>query len=324
MKRRQFLVASSASLALWPGALRATPLPDTGLRIIFGYPPGGAGDFIARLVAEHAARTLARNVIVVNQPGATGLVAIDNLRRAAPDGATIAMVPMTGAVLMPMVNSRARFDFMTDVDPVAHGVSYSLGFAAAINTGVKTWPDFLAWARANPAKVMYGGSGLGSISHLFGAMMKQVLGIDLQYVPYRGGADLNNAVMGGHLPFAIGVTSDFAEPHKSGRMQVLAVSSAQPDVSLPDVKTFVALGYQDLQGEPWFGFFAPPGTPAALLAAWNGAINTALADPTVRERMTRAGFVVGGGSGEALRQRMAADKARWQPVVTASGVKMDE
>jgi len=324
MNRRQFLVASAAPLALWAAPLGATPLPETGLRMIFGYPPGGAGDFIARLIAEHAGKTLGRNVIVVNQPGATGLVAIDNLRRAAPDGTTVAMVPMTGAVLMPMVNSRAKFDFMTDVDPVAHGVSYSLGFAAAINTGVKTWPDFLAWARANPAKVMYGGSGLGSISHLFGAMMKQMLNIDLQYVPYRGGADLNNAVMGGHLPFAIGVTSDFAEPHKAGRMHVLAVSSAQRDVSLPDVQTFVELGYRDLQCEPWFGFFAPPGTPAALVTAWNGAINAALADPSVRDRMTRTGFVVGGGSAEALRQRMAADKARWQPVVTASGVKMDE
>ncbi|WP_178133476.1 Bug family tripartite tricarboxylate transporter substrate binding protein [Vineibacter terrae] len=323
MKRRGLLAATAALPVLWAAPLRATPLPDTNLRVIFGYPPGGAGDFIARLVSEHAAKTLGRNVIVVNQPGATGLVAIDALRRAAPDGTTIAMVPMTGAVLLPMVNSRARFDFMTDVDPVAHCVSYSLGFAVAPNTGVKTWPDFLAWARANPTKLLYGGSGLGSISHLFGAMMKQVLGVDLQYVPFKGGAELNSAVMGGHVPLAIGVTSDFAEPHKAGRMQVLAVSSGQRDVSLPDVQTFVELGHKDLVSEPWFGFFAPPGTPEPLRAAWNGAINAALTDPAVRDRMIRTGFMVGGGSGEALRERMAGDKARWQPVVTASGVKMD-
>jgi tripartite-type tricarboxylate transporter receptor subunit TctC len=154
-------------------------------------------------------------------------------------------------------------------------------------------------------------------------MMKQQLGIDLQYVPYRGGADLNAAVMGGHIGFAIGVTSDFAEPHKTGRMQVVAVSSTERDRSLPDVKTFIELGYKDLQSEPWFGFFAPLGTPAPLLAAWNQAINAALKEPSIRERMIKTGFIVGGGSGEDLRKRMQADKARWQPVVTASGVKME-
>lgn len=323
MKRRQLLLASALPLALWAAPSRANPLP-ANLKVIFGYPPGGAGDFIARLVAEHAAKTLARNVIVVNQAGATGLVAIENLRRSPADGTTIAMVPMTGAVLMPMVNNQAKFDFMTDVDPVAHCVSYSLGFAASPKTGVKTWADFLAWARANPKEVLYGGSGLGSISHLFGAMMKQILDIDLQYVPFRGGADLNNAVMGGHCPFAIGVTSDFAQPHKTERMTVIAVSSTQRDASLPDVKTFIELGHKDLQAEPWFAFFAPRGTPAPMLAAWNDAINVALADPAIRERMTRTGFLVGGGTGEALRERMAADKARWQPVVTASGIKMNE
>ena len=328
MKRRHLIAGSLALSAL--GSVRAsnvqaqaTPLPDGNLRVIFGYPPGGAGDFIARLVSEHAGRTLGRNVIVVNQAGATGLLAIDALRRAAPDGATVGMVPMTGAVLMPMVNSRATFDFSTDFEPVVHCVSYSLGFAAAPTLNIKAWPDFLTWAKANPKQVSYGVSGLGSISHLFGAMMQQVLGFELQVVPFKGGAELNNAVMGGHVPFGIGVTSDFAEPHKGGRMQVLAVSSKQRDLSAPDVPTFIELGYRDLESEPWFAFFAPRGTPAPAITAWNDAINAALKDTTVREKMVRAGFIVGGGSSEELRQRIAADRARWQPVVTRSGVRMD-
>lgn len=323
MKRRQLIAGSLALSALGHTSAQATPLPEGNLRVIFGYPPGGAGDFIARLVAEHAGRTLGRTVLVVNQPGATGLLAIDALRRATPDGATLCMVPMTGAVLMPMVNSRAKFDFMTDFDPVAHCVSYSLGFAAAPALDIKAWPDFLSWARDNPKQVSYAVSGLGSISHLFGAMMQQVLGIEMQVVPFKGGAELNGAVMGGHVPFGIGVTSDFAEPHKSGRMRVLAVSSKQRDLSLPEVQTFVELGYRDLQSEPWFAFFAPRGTPEPALAAWNAAINAALKDPAVRDKMVRAGFLVGGGSSEELRRRMAEDKARWQPVVTKSGVRMD-
>ncbi|MFO1082314.1 MAG: tripartite tricarboxylate transporter substrate binding protein [Reyranellaceae bacterium] len=325
MHRRTLLGGSLGLSLLGASAARSqgAALPEGNLRIIFGYPPGGAGDFTARLVAEPAGRALGRTVIVVNQPGATGLVAIDALRRAAPDGATIAMMPMTGAVLMPMVNERARFDALTDFDPVAHAVSYSLGFASAPGLPIKTWADFLAWAKANPQSVSYGVSGLGSISHLFGAMMQQVLGIEMQVVPFRGGADLNNAVMGGHVPVGIGVTSDFAAPHKDGRMRVLAVSSRQRDLSVPEAPTFVELGQPELVSEPWFAFFAPRGTPEPVVMAWNRAIDGALQDPTVRDKLVRSGFVVGGGSPADLRRRIAEDKARWQPVVTRSGVKMD-
>lgn len=321
MNRRQLLAASLVSPVLWTAPARGEPLPQGNLRILVGYPAGGAGDFIARLVAGHAESRLGRSILVVNQPGATGLIAIDTLRRAPPDGGTIALVPMSGAVLLPLISSRANYDFLKDVDAVTHGVSYSLGFIAAPKTGLKTWPDFLSWARGN--QVAYGVPGVGSVTHLFGAMMKQVLDIDMQVVPFKGSADLNTAVMGSHVPFALGVTSDFSEAHKGGLMQVLAVSSAQRDLSLPDVQTFGELGFPDLLSEPWFGFFAPLGTAQSALVAWNTAINAALADVAVREKMIRAGFVVGGGTGEALRQRMAADKAHWQPVVTASGIRVD-
>lgn len=327
MKRRNLMGGSLALSLMGLSAARAQAqapaLPEGNLRIIFGYPPGGAGDFTARLVAEPAGKTLNRTVIVFNQPGATGLVAIDALRRATPDGATLAMMPMTGAVLMPMVNSRAKFDALTDFDPVAHGVSYSLGLASAPSLNVKSWADFLAWAKAHPKELSYGVSGLGSISHLFGAMMQQVLGIEMQVIPFKGGAELNSAVMGGHVPFGIGVTSDFAAPHKDGRMHVVAVSSKQRDVSVPDAPTFIELGHADLVSEPWFSFFAPRGTPEPAIAAWNAAINSALKDPTVRDRLVKAGFVVGGGSPADLRRRIVEDKERWQPVVTRSGVRMD-
>lgn len=321
MKRRFLLGASLAALTGLPA--HANPLPEDGLKIIWGFPPGGAGDFIVRLIAEHAGRTLGRKIMVLNQPGATGMVAIEALRRAPPDGTTISMVAMTSGVLMPMVNHRATFDFAVDVDSVAHAVSYSVGLAAATNTGVSDWKGFLDWAKKNPDKVMCGGSGQGGMAQLFSAMMKEETGVDLQYVPYRGGADLNNAIMGGHLPFAIGVTSDFAEPHKAGRMRVLAVSSTERDQSLPDIRTFIELGYKDLQTEPWFAFFAPRNTPAPMVEAWNGAINTALKDPAVRERLVKTGFIVGGGSSADLRKRVVADKARWQPIVTKSGIKVE-
>jgi tripartite-type tricarboxylate transporter receptor subunit TctC len=329
MKRRHLLAASMAPLAtslLGPLPARAQTLPEGNVRLLWGYPPGGAGDFIARLVMEPTGKHLGRNILVINQPGATGLLAIDNLRRAAPDGLTTIMVPMTGAVLMPMVNSRAKFDFVTDVESVSHCVSYSLGFAVSPATGIKTWEQFLTWARdkANEGKTLFGGSGLGSISHLFGAMINQKLGTTLEYVPFRGGADLNNAVMGNHVPLAIGVSSDFAEYHKAGRMTVLAVSTMKRDVSVPDVPTFTEMGHPDLESEPWFAFFAPKGTSAPLVGAWNAAINAALADGATRERIQKSGFTVGGGSPEDLRKRMQADKARWQPVVTASGIRMED
>ncbi|MBL8674739.1 MAG: tripartite tricarboxylate transporter substrate binding protein [Rhodospirillales bacterium] len=326
MRRRLLLATPALSLTVAFAArdAAAQALPEGTVRILWGYPPGGAGDFIARLVAEHASARLGRQIVVINQPGATGLIAIDALRNARPDGATIGMMAMTNAVLMPMVNSRAKFDFTTDFESIAHGVSYSLGFAVSAKAEFDSWPGFLAWAKANPSKVLFGGSGLGSISHLFGAMMKRKLGVNLEYVPFRGGADLNNALIAGQMPLAIGVTSDFAAHHKAGKMKVLAVSTARRDVSAPDVPTFIELGHADLESEPWFSFFAPPRTPAPLLAQWNEAINHALALPAVRERIAQAGFTVGGGTPAALRARMEADKARWLPEVQASGIRMEE
>ena len=329
MRRRHLLAAAMAPLAtglLGRFPAQAQALPDGNVRLLWGYPPGGAGDFIARLVCDRASKHIGRNILVINQAGASGRLAIDNLRRSAPDGLTALMAPMTGAVLMPMVSSNAKFDFVVDVESVAHGVSYSLGIAVAPSTGIANWQQFLAWAKdkANAGKTLYGGSGLAGIPHLFGAMMNKELGLHLEYVPFRGGADLNNAVMGNHVPMAIGVSSDFAEYHKAGRMKVLAVSTVKRDVSVPDVPSFTEMGHPTLESEPWFAFFAPKGTPAPLVGVWNAAINVALSDPAVRDRIEKAGFTVGGGSPEDLRKRMISDKARWQPVVTESGIRMEE
>ena len=326
MRRRDLLAATMIPIAtgLVPSMANAQSLPDGNLRIIWGYPPGGAGDFIARLVADAAGKRINRNIVVINQPGATGLLAIDNLRRAAPDGLTIMMVPMTGAVLMPMVSKNAKFDFAADVEPVAHGVNYSLGLAVAPSTGIDSWEKFVEWEKQQKGPSLFGGSGLGSISQVFGMMINQKLGTRLEYVPFRGGADLNNAVMGNHVPLAIGVSSDFAPYHKDARMKVLVVSTARRDVSLPDVRSFAEIGHPDLESEPWFGFFAPKGTSAPLVAAWNAAITGALAQPDIRSRIETAGFTVGGGTPDELRQRVRRDQARLGPVVAASGVKMED
>jgi len=324
MNRRQFVATASMALfAQTTGLQASTPLPAEDLKILLGYPAGGAADFIARLIAAQINKTLGRSIIIVNQPGASGLITINNLRRGTPDGKTVALIPITGAVMMPLVKPAAAFDSLNDVSPIVTAVSFALGFVASNSTGIKTWNEFQEWAKKQPGEVLCGGPSVGSISHLFCAMMKQTLGINFQYVPYRGSGETNQALMGGHLPFAVNVTPDLVEPSRTGRLQVLAMSSKERDATLPSIPTFVELGFPSLHCDAWFGFFAPPGLPVPMITAWNEAINHALADAELQKAIQKLGYKVRGGLPAALKGEIESDQARWKAVVTTAGIKMD-
>lgn len=326
MKRRDILGAAFASALIGGGTTAGAQqaLPKDTLRILVGYPAGGSTDMVARLVAEKVKASLDRNVIVDNKAGGSGLIAIDVLKNAAPDGSAIALVPFTNAVLGPMVNKRATFDFSTDFTAVAHAVSYPLAFAVSNSIGVKTWPEFVAWAKANPSKSNFGTAGAGGLPHFFGLMLGRAAGIELNNVPYKGGAQLAQDVLGGQIAVGINTFSEVIEHHKAGRLRILAISSAVRTPTAPDVPTFIELGYKDLEGDGWFAFFAPRNTPLAAIEAWNKAIGEALADAAVHEAVQKAGFTPGGGTAAALAERFRSDVARWKPIVDASGFKLEE
>lgn len=314
MKRRHFCTAALASLAASHGA-RASTLPDGPLKLLVGFPPGGGTDIVGRTVAEQSAVGLARNVLVVNQPGASGLLAAETLRRAKPDGSMIGLAGSTTAVIAPLSNKNIDIDFVKDYEPIINLCSYSLTISVANSTGIGNWAEFVAWSKGKSAEILYGHGGAGSVAHLFGEMVGKELGLKLQHVPFKGGNDLVNALLGGHIEIGVNNTSEVADHGKAGRMRNLAVTSRKRAPGLPDVPTLIELGHPALECEPWSALFAPHGTPAAAILEWNKACNAALREKKVKDTFMGLGFIPTGGTPGQMRETITSDYVRWKKII---------
>ncbi len=314
------VAALGLSIAAPPAAAQA---PRGQVRILVGFPPGGSADVVARLLAEKMRDGLGTTVIVDNRAGAAGRIAAEALKHAAPDGATIMLAPIAVTVMAPLTTRKLAFDPVADFAPVAHAVDFQLAFVASGALGVATLAEFVAWARANPAKASFGSPAGGSLPHFFGVMLGRAIGVDLLHVPYRGGAPMNNDLLGGQIPSTVNVLSEVVKLHEAGRVRVLASSGQRRSAIAPEVPTFTEQGFPGISGNGWFAFHAPARTPAQVVQALNRAIVGALADPDVAAKLRAQDLEPGGGSPEDLARLMAADSAKWRPIIEASGFSED-
>jgi tripartite-type tricarboxylate transporter receptor subunit TctC len=298
-------------------------LPEV-LRVFVGFPAGGATDALTRRIAENLRTELGRNVIVVNQPGATGMLSIEQLKKAPNDGSVVSLIPLTSALIFPMFRTKVPFDFQNDFEPIASMVTYPLAFSVSNKLNVSDWRAYVAWARRHPDELFYGHGGTGSMAQLVGAMVGQAAEIKLHDVPYRGGADLAMALVAGQVQAGVNVTGEVSAHHQAGKLRILAVSSKARTPALPDTPTFTELGYPTVQSEPWFGFFAPKGISAKSIATWNRAINAALQDPKLKEFLVGQGYFIAGGTPEQLKAVVHADADRWRKVMGTAGFKATE
>jgi tripartite-type tricarboxylate transporter receptor subunit TctC len=297
------------------------------LRIVVGYPAGGSADVVGRIVADKIGSDLKVPVIVENKVGAGGRVAAEAMKTAAPDGNTIMVGNIAVMTLAQFSFRKLAYDGTRDFVPIAHAANFQLGFAAGPMTGngtpATTLGDFVRWARANPKDASYGSPAAGSLPHFFGVMLGKGTGVDLLHVPFNGSAPLKTAVVGGQIASTVDTLPDLVELHRAGKIRVLGVSGTQRAPQLPDVATFGEQGFRDIAGLGWFGFYAPAGTPKPLVDRLNAAIVKALTLPDVRERLSGLGLEPTGSTPEEFARVMAADAARWGPVIQASGFKAD-
>lgn len=324
MKRRSLLAAAAAAVtaAAMANPVAAQPLESVKtIRLTVGFPAGGSTDLLARYMAERLRVELDRNVIVMNEPGATGMLSIERLKRAPNDGSVISLIPLTSGVIFPMFRKKVDFDFQQDFEPIANMLTYPLAFSVPNQIGVDDLKGYIAWAKANSIDPLYGHGGTGSMAQMVGAMIGAATGLKMQEVPFRGGADVVNALVGGQIQGAVNVMAEVAGQYQAGRLKILAVSSKRRAPGLSHIPTFAELGYPEVDSEPWFAFFAPKGTPAPVIAALNKAINASLADPALRKRLTDQGFFIAGGTPEDLRALVAADAVRWRKIMDAAGFK---
>lgn len=299
----------------WPSAKPVT--------LIVPFTAGGSVDFIARLVATKLGERINQTVVIENVAGAGGAIGLQKAVNAAPDGYTLVAGPDSAIAIGKLVNPAAyRFDPLKDLVPVGMLNTAPMLLVARTDLPIKGYADFVKLAKAEPGKYTYATSGVGTVLHLAMEQLKQRSGIFVTHVPYRGGAQIANDVMGKQVDLAMLVSASSVPHVRSGGLKALGVTGKQRLASLPDVPTFDEMpglkGYDVLS---WTGIFAPKGTPAAIVTKLNEALNEALKDNEVRARLAEQGALPGGGSAEALGSFAQAEFARNQKLVPTLNLK---
>ena len=292
-------------------------------KIIVGFPAGGSFDAIARLIADKAKTELNRPIVVDNKVGAGGRIAVDALKAAPADGSVVMLGPDALSSLYPFTYKKLNYDPKKDLVPIGTAAEFAFSFAVGTAPKVNTWDEYVAWAKANPKSANFGIPALGAPHHFFGLLLGHSIGVPMQHVPFQGSAPINLALIGGQISASIDVASSHVENHKSGKIKMLAVSTEQRIPQAPDVPTFTELGFPAITGAGFNALYAPAGTPASAVEAWNKALAKVMAMPDVKEKLVGMGFAPVGKSVQELVNRQNASMKRWEPVIKASGFTAD-
>ncbi len=310
------LTATAAATAL-PAFAQAAPV-----KILVGFPPGGSADATARLIADKMSASMGSAVIVENRPGAGGRIAAQAVKDAAPDGNLLMLVPMAVMVVQPVVFKSIKYDTTKDFMPIGNAATFPLALATGPATPAKNMAELIAWIKANPNLANYGSPATGSLPHFLGEMLGQTAGVKMQHVPFLGGAPLMTALLGGQLPIAFDTPLEFAENHRAGKLRIHAVSSVQRMSQFPDVPTLRESGI-NIEATAWFGVFGPAALSATRVEQLSAHLQAALKQPDVVAKLSHLGLLASPESSAQMAQRMAADKARWEPVIKATGFQAD-
>lgn len=319
LNRRQLLLSGSAMLAL-PQTVLAQSKP---IRILVGFPPGGATDAIARVVADKLPNVLGQPVIVDNKPGVGGRMAADMLLAAPADGLTFMVAPnATPTFQMLVFKDQLKWNILKDFSPVASFASYPLGMGVAANLGISNAREFVEWARKNPSKASYGTPGLGGQNAFLGVQFAKAAGIELPVTPYKGSPPMVTDLVGGHVPSAISLLDGMMAHHRAGKIRIIGVFTKERSPLMPDIPTFAEQGIDVTSGEGWTGIWAKAGTPKAQVQRMEKAIQQVLQMPEVKEVMSQRLLVHpvfrNGSELDALQR---AELAHWEPIIKASGFK---
>ncbi|MBA3403914.1 MAG: ABC transporter substrate-binding protein [Gemmatimonadaceae bacterium] len=274
---------------------------------------------LARLVADKMQASLGRPVLVENKTGAGGRIAAEGLKTAPADGSQIMIANIVMMVLNPLVE-KVGYDPVADFAPIARAGDYQIPLATGPMTGAKDFASLVAWLKGNPDKANYGVPAPGSLPHLYALQVARVAGVPMTMVPFRGGAPIATALIGSQIPAGLSAVADFAEQHRGGALRIVALSGTQRMPTLPDVPTFAELGLKGFDENGWNGFFAPAGTPAAVIERYNAAIVAALRDADVKAKLEALGFLVTTSTAQALGKQVADEREKWKPLLVEAGV----
>jgi tripartite-type tricarboxylate transporter receptor subunit TctC len=320
-KIASFLSLTLAACVAAGAVLAADEYPARPLRLIVTVPPGGAADFIARLVGGKIGEALGQQVAVENRGGAGGTIAADAVAKAAPDGYTLLQNSITTHGIGPHLYARLPYDPVKDFTPVSMLATLPLIMAVNADLSIRTIDELIVYGKAKPLN--FASSGNGGAPHMAGELFKSVTGVEMLHVPYKGSGPAVADLVGGRVQVMFDGAPSLIAHIKSGKLRVLAAASARRNRLVPEVPTFAELGYPRIAVALWYGVLAPAGTPRAVIERLNREIGRALETPDVRERLLAQGADPAPGTPEAFAAFMQDEMAKWATVVKQAGVKLD-
>jgi tripartite-type tricarboxylate transporter receptor subunit TctC len=319
--RRQFLHLAAGAAAL-PAVSRiasAQAYPTRPVRIIVGFPPGQTGDISARLLGQWLSDRLGQPFVIENRPGASSSIATELVVNAPPDGYTLLWI-VTSNYINATLKTNLPYNFIRDIEPVASTTRSTLVAVVNPSVPVKTVPELIAYAKANPGKLNMASGGIGNSTHLAGELFKMMTGVEMFHVPYRGSAPALTDLISGQVQVMFDLTPSSIGYIRAGQLRALAVTTATRSGALPELPTigeFVP-GYEASAAG---GFGAPKGTPVEIIQKLNTEINAGLSDPDVRSRYASLGSVPNPGSPADFGKLIADETGKWGKVIKFAGIK---
>ena len=315
---RQLIAGALGVLTL---SAAAADFPTRPVRIIIGFPPGGATDLVARLLTPKLSESFKQQVIVDNRPGANGALASELTAKAAPDGYKMHLGTLAALVITPAI-TKVSYDPFKDFSPIGRTVSLQNIFIAHPTLPVKNIPELIALAKARPGKLNFASSGTGSTGHLSGELLKTMAQIDMTHIPYKGGGPAMTDLLGGQVELFVAIISTAVPQVQAGKARALAVTGDKRSAALPDVPT-VAETIKGYESTNWYCMLGPPHMPAPLVERWHREMTAALNSPEIKQALFDRGIDAAPTTPAQLTDYLRSETAKWTKVVKASNIKPD-
>ena len=324
-QRRRVLRAGTgllAASALAPLSALAQAYPNKPVRIVVPYPAGGPTDVAARILAQELHKRLGQSFVVDNRPGAGGMLGAAEVSRAAPDGYNL-LVNASAHVIYPAIFKTVNYDVLADFTPISQLVEVTLVMVVSPKVQAANLRELVAHAKANPGKMSYASAGNGGAPHLASELLKQLAGIDVLHIPYKGSAPALTDLMGGQVDYMFDSMSSAMKHVQGGKLRAFAVSTARRSPLAPEVPTVAEAGVPGYELMNWYGFWGPKNMPPALAAQLSQAAAGAFADPAVAERIRQLGASPATTTPQAFAAFCSAEKAKWGKIAADSGAEKE-
>ena len=314
---------AGALLSLAMGATALAQYPVKPARILVGFPPGGGIDIIARSIGDRLQATWGQPVVIENRPGASSIIATEQLLRAPADGYSLLVVPATILTFVPALYEKLPFDVLKDFAPISQLAASEIAYAVSATTPAKTLQEFAVLSRQKPGTFSYAATGNAGLPYVSSLLVNARIGMDHNFVSYKGTSQAVNDLMGGNIQMFIDSLPGVISQVRSGKLKVLAILGPRRVSLLPDVPTITEAGVPEATGSSWNAMLSRAGTPPEVIRKINTDVVSALRRPDVIEKLASVGFSAVGGSPEELATITRVELAKWGKAVKASGAKVD-